>query len=110
MADIIQNGVHGCTREERYIAPEDPTILQRLEWFKDQKLALMMHFGPYSQMGVDCSWPLSEKDSWARERVDWEEDLDTFRRQYVNLNKSFNPVCIDPEAWRTQLRATASNI
>ena len=100
MADMIKNGVHGCTKEEKYTYPSDPVIRERLEWFRDQKLALMMHFGPYSQMnGIDASWPLSEEDADERADVTWESDLDTFRQQYVDLNKSFNPVCVQPDAW-----------
>ncbi len=97
MADMIKKGVHGCSKEESYIAPTDPLILERLEWFRDQKLALMMTFGPYSQMGAECSWCLSEEDSWARGAVDWEDDLETFRKQYWDLNKSFNPVRLQPD-------------
>ncbi len=97
MADMIKKGVHGCSKEESYIAPTDPLILERLEWFRDQKLALMMHFGPYSQMAAECSWCLSEEDSWARGEVDWEDDLETFRKQYWDLNKSFNPVRLQPD-------------
>ena len=99
MGDKIVKGVHGYSREEEYVMPTDPLIQERLEWFRDQKLALMMHFGPYSQMGVDCSWPLSEADAWARADVDWTDDLDEFRKQYIELNKSFNPVRIQPEKW-----------
>lgn len=55
MADMIQQGVHGCSEEAHYVRPQDPLIRERLEWFQDQKLALMMHFGPYSQMGIDAS-------------------------------------------------------
>ena len=36
----------------------------RLEWFKDQKLGLMMHFGLYSEVGIIESWPLSDVDSY----------------------------------------------
>ena len=97
--DNIKKGVHGCSREDKYIAPTDPLIKERLEWFQDQKLALMMHFGPYAQMGVNVSWPLSAADDWARCDMDWEEDLDTFREQYVNLNKSFNPMRLQPKKW-----------
>ena len=69
MSDMIKNGVHGCTKEEKYVYPSDPVIRERLEWFRDQKLALMMHFGPYSQMdGIDASWPLSEEDADERGR------------------------------------------
>ena len=100
MSDMIRNGVHGCTKEEKYTYPSDPVIRERLEWFRDQKLAFMMHFGPYAQMnGIDASWPLSEEDAEEREGVFWESNLDTFRQQYVDLNKSFNPVCVQPEKW-----------
>ncbi len=101
MADNIINGMHGCSQEEEYVRPTDPTILERLEWFQDQKLALMMHFGIYSQLGSVESWPLSDDDApWARRRfVDWEDDDATFRQQYRDLNKSFNPIAIRPELW-----------
>ncbi len=105
MADLIEQGMHGCSREEDYVRPNDPVIQERLEWFQDQKLALMMHFGVYSQMGICESWPLSEEDAeWSREDVCWEEDAQTFRKQYVDLNRSFNPVCIQPEKWAEMAR------
>ena len=100
MADRIQQGLHGCTPEELYTAPTDSLILQRLEWFRDQKLALMMHYGPYSQIGIDASWSLSDEDaSWSRKDVDWETDGDSYRRQYTALAKTFNPVRFQPEKW-----------
>ena len=100
MADMIQQGVHGCSEEAHYVRPQDPLIRERLEWFQDQKLALMMHFGPYSQMGIDASWALSDGDAvWSRDIVDWETDSAVFRKQYVDLNKSFNPICFNPDEW-----------
>lgn len=100
MADLIKQGMHGCSREDDYVRPQDPLIQQRLEWFQDQKLALMMHFGLYSQLGICESWPLSNEDAeWSRKSICWEDDPDVFRKQYVELNKSFNPVCIQPEKW-----------
>lgn len=99
MEDMIVNGCHSYSPEESYVEPKDPIIKERLEWFRDQKLALMMHFGPYSQIGLTPSWPLSEAADWAREGLDWEDDLDTFRKQYFDLNKSFNPVRFQPEKW-----------
>ena len=99
MEDMIKKGVHGCSKEESYVEPKDPLVRERLEWFRDQKLALMMHFGPYSQMG-HCSWPLSDKDaSWSRAFVDWESDAEVFCQQYVDLNKSFNPYRMNPDKW-----------
>lgn len=100
MADMIKQGMHGCSAAESYVPPRDELVRQRLEWFMDQKLALMMHFGPYAQMGICESWPLSEADaSWSRRDVDWESDPEVFRRQYVSLNRSFNPMRMVPEQW-----------
>lgn len=100
MADLIKNGMHGCSAAENYVPPKDELLRERLEWFQDQKLALMMHFGPYAQMGICESWPLSEEDaSWSRRDVDWEDDPKVFREQYVNLNRSFNPMRFVPEQW-----------
>ena len=100
MADNIINGVHGCTEEANYVRPKDPRILEKLEWFQDQKLAFMMHYGLYSQLGIMESWPLSDADaSWSRREVDWEEDTAEFKKQYVNANKAFNPVRFQPDKW-----------
>ena len=100
MADLIQEGLHGCSPEEAYVSPEDPAVLEKLEWFQDQKLAMMMHFGVYSQLGICESWPLSDGDSsWSRSEVDWESDAETFRKQYRDMNRSFNPVRLMPEKW-----------
>ena len=100
MADMIKQGMHGCSAAESYVPPKDELVRERLEWFQDQKLALMMHFGPYAQMGICESWPLSEADaSWSRRDVDWEQDGRVFRQQYVDLNRSFNPMRIMPDQW-----------
>ena len=100
MADAIIRGMHGCSREESYVAPEDPLVREKLEWFRDQKLALMMHFGIYSELGICESWPLSDGDAeWGRNEIDWESDPETFKNQYRDLNKSFNPVRLRPEVW-----------
>ena len=97
--DGIKNGVHGYT-PKRYVQPKEPEVLERLEWFKDQKLALMMHFGIYSTIGLKESWPLSDADAkWSRSEVDWTKDPDEFKRQYMGLAKAFNPVRFEPEKW-----------
>ena len=100
MADAIIKGMHGCSREDEYVRPDDPLVQEKLEWFQDQKLALMMHFGLYSQLGICESWPLSDGDAeWSRGGIDWETDGKAFRAQYEGLKKSFNPVRLQPEVW-----------
>ena len=97
---VVEQGVHNFTAEESYCWPEEELLRQRLEWWRDQKLGLMMHWGPYSQWGVVESWALSDGDAdWSRTKIDWVSDGDEFRRQYFGLGKTFNPVRFRPEQW-----------
>lgn len=97
--DNILNGVHGFTDEAHYVQPEGP-VRSKLEWFQDQKLGLMMHFGPYAQLGTMESWGLSDYDAhWSREGIDWAKDGKDFREKYFALNRSFYPICMQPEKW-----------
>ncbi|MGI5869843.1 MAG: alpha-L-fucosidase [Kiritimatiellia bacterium] len=78
---------------DSYVEPSSPLVRERLEWFKDQKLCFMMHFGLYTQMGITESWPLVTKDAfWARADIEWERDDAAFKKQYYALNRSFNPL------------------
>lgn len=96
----VQAGVHNYSGEKEWIKPEDPVLQERLEWFQDQKLALMMHWGPYSQIGVVESWALSDHDAeWSRDGIDWTEDGEELKRQYFGLNQTFNPIRYQPEVW-----------
>jgi alpha-L-fucosidase len=79
----VQHGVHNFCSEKDWVKPENPLLLERLEWFKDQKLGFMMHWGPYSQLGVVESWALSDEDGdWSREGIDWEDNGEELKRQY----------------------------
>lgn len=78
---------------EKYIKPSSSLVREHLEWFKDQKLCLMMHFGLYSIFGITESWPLVSKEAfWARADVEWTKDDTEFKCQYYDLNRCFNPV------------------
>ena len=77
-----------------------PTPGERLEWFKDQKLGLMMHFGLYSEVGIIESWPLSDADSyWSRKEIESDVATNGFKEAYYGLNRSFNPVRFRPKEW-----------
>ena len=79
--------------DNRYVEPESPLVREHIEWFRDQKLCLMMHFGLYSIWGITESWPLVTKDAfWARADVEWTKDDTEFKRQYYDLNRCFNPI------------------
>ena len=78
----------------------DGLLPSRIEWFKDQKLALMMHFGLYSEVGIIESWPLSDADAyWARTEVERDVATNGFKEAYFALNRSFNPVRFRPDEW-----------
>lgn len=69
----IEQGVHTYSNPDGYIPPEEPLLQERLEWFRDQKLGLMMHWGAYSQLGLIEGWPLCDQEmAWSRRQVDWE--------------------------------------
>ncbi|MCI5647835.1 MAG: alpha-L-fucosidase [Fusicatenibacter sp.] len=98
--EVVNQGVHNYSAEDEYVWPTDPQVREKLEWFQDQKLALMMHWGPYSQLGLVESWALSDDDAdWARRGVDWEVSGEEFKKQYFDLNKTFNPIRFEPEKW-----------
>lgn len=98
--DEVVGGIHNYSAEERYVKPSEPEVIKQLEWFQDQKLALMMHWGLYSQLGIVESWALSDEDAeWSRNCIDWEVSGEEFKKEYFNLNKTFNPVRFQPELW-----------
>nr|WP_026680036.1 alpha-L-fucosidase [Priestia megaterium] len=97
---MIAEGVHRYSAEKNWVEPSESQLVERLEWFKDQKLALMMHWGPYSQLGIVESWALSDEDAeWSREGIDWEANSQELKRQYMDLNRTFNPIRFQPHVW-----------
>ena len=98
--EIVNQGVHRYSQEEAYVWPGEPVLREQLEWFQDQKLALMVHWGMYNQLGMVASWALSDEDAeWSRKTVDWTDDGELFKRQYRALNRAFDPVAFQPEEW-----------
>jgi alpha-L-fucosidase len=98
--ETVVNGTHNYSPVEDYILPSDPLVLKKIEWFRDQKFALMIHWGPYSQLGIVESWALSDEDApWSRKCVDWNVTGDEFKRQYFALNRTFNPIRFEPDQW-----------
>lgn len=106
----IKKGTHDYSKEKDYIVPDDPLVKEKLEWFQDQKLGFMIHWGPYSQLGITPSWPLSDADaSWCRDkRLDWEVSGEEFKKQYYDLNKTFNPIRFEPEKWAASIKETGA--
>ena len=81
----------------------EPWLKKRLEWFKDQKFGLFMHWGIYSQWGICESWPLVPSDHWTRSgAAKWREygkNFKEFSDAYRALNQTFNPEYFEPQVW-----------
>ena len=96
--DAGVTGVHGYT-PKGYRPVKEPAVLENIERFRDMKLGLMMHFGVYSQVGIDESWPLVDTAVWrARQMTDMGVG-DEFKRNYLDLHRTFNPIRFDADAW-----------
>jgi len=96
--DNIEEGRHTYT-VEGYHATTNPVVRQHVEWYRDQKLALMVHFGLYALPGIKESWCLVDDQAyWARMLIDWKRG-EEFKREYWSLIDSFNPVRFQPEEW-----------
>lgn len=79
-------------------------LRKRLNWFEDQKFGLFIHWGIYCHWDCCESWPLVPEDDWARADsmkcwTDRNKDIKRFQRDYWALNKTFNPVNFNPDAW-----------
>lgn len=85
-----------------------PGLAQKIDWFKDQKIGVIFHWGLYSEAGIVESWQLSAEDEWARKKP-WREDLNVLRQDYWRLNQQFNPLQFEATAWAQQIKAAGFN-
>jgi alpha-L-fucosidase len=68
----------------------------RLEWYKEAKFGLFIHWGPYAVAEVEASWPIMAPDLAA---AAFGEQPPISEAEYVALPRQFNPVDYDPRAW-----------
>lgn len=86
-----------------------PEVVDKLEWFQDQKLGVLFTWGIYTQWDCCESWPLVPDDTWARpdDLECWEacgKDIDRFQEAYWKLNREFNPVEFEPASWARSVK------
>jgi len=78
-----------------YRAPKSPAVQEHLEWFRDQKFGLMIHWGLYCQLGLKESWPLVD-NGWSK----WQFQPGTtnleVKQMYAQLHKGFLPLRFTP--------------
>lgn len=73
----------------------DPVILNRISEWQDLKFGFMMHWGIYSQWGVVESWSICNEPWINRNGANYVD----YKRDYQNLNTTFNPVKFNPQEW-----------
>ncbi len=56
----------------------------RLNWFREAKFGMFIHWGPYSVAGVEASWPILRPNGEITEA------------EYRALPERFNPTLFDP--------------
>ncbi len=98
VAFSLASAQHG---EERYVPETDPLVLEKLEEWQDLKFGLLMHWGAYSQWGIVESWSLCPEDEgWCeRKKGKNPDDYFAYKKEYEDLQTTFNPVDFDPEKW-----------
>jgi len=88
--------------DERYVPETDPLVLKKLDEWQDLKFGLLMHWGTYSQWGIVESWSIcSEDEPWCRRN---NPNYVEYKRDYENLQNTFNPVDFDPVRWAKAAR------
>jgi len=89
-----------------YIPPSDTAVQRKMEWWKDQKFGLLMHWGTYSQWGIVESWSICPEDEgWTQRRGPYSADYFTYKKAYENLQTTFNPTHFDPSKWAKAAKA-----
>lgn len=92
--------------DERYVPETDSLTNVKLSEWQDLKFGLLMHWGPYSQWGVVESWSICPEDyGWCeRKKGSNPQDYFSYKKEYEDLKKTFNPVKFNPGKWAKAAR------
>ncbi|MCX2681628.1 alpha-L-fucosidase [Galbibacter sp. EGI 63066] len=100
---VISPGIfaQAVYEDERYVPETDPVVLEKLEEWQGFKFGLLMHWGAYSQWGIVESWSLCpEEYGWCeRTKGSNPDDYFAYKKEYEDLQKTFNPIKFNPEKW-----------
>ena len=81
-----------------YTYPESQILRNKLEWFRDQKFGLMIHWGLYNQLGIKESWPLVDRP-WTKWQFKPGISNREVKEMYAQLHRGFLPLRFDPDEW-----------
>ena len=98
----VQNmNAQAIYEDERYVPETDSLTNIKLAEWQDLKFGLLMHWGPYSQWGIVESWSICPEDyGWCeRKKGSNPQDYFSYKKEYEDLRKTFNPIGFNPEKW-----------
>lgn len=72
-------------------SPAAPSVSGVAPWWQDAKFGLFVHWGPYSQAGVEASWPIMVPGSGVGDQTISQAD-------YEGLATTFDPHAFDATA------------
>jgi alpha-L-fucosidase len=87
-----------------YVPERDPLVLKKLDQWQDWKFGFLMHWGPYSQLGVVESWSICSEDRPFCKRPSGISYVD-YVKKYEQLPTTFNPVRFGPDRWASAAQA-----
>lgn len=90
-----QNTIHPVSADYQY--PTDPKVAEKLEYWRDQKFGMLIHWGIYAVPGIIESWSLCNED-WIT-RGDSNVSYHDYKEWYWGLKDQFNPIGFDPDQW-----------
>lgn len=97
---IVLFNLTAFAQSHKYFPPKDSMVIKKLQEWSNYKFGLLMHWGTYSQWGIVESWSLCPEDEdWCRRRGPYAADYFEYKKQYENLQTTFNPQKFDPEKW-----------
>lgn len=76
----------------------DSEYEKRMQWFKEARFGLFIHWGAYSQLGGEWNGKVSINGEWVQEM------LHIPGSKYQEYVKSFNPVKYKPDEWAKLFR------
>jgi alpha-L-fucosidase len=63
----------------------------RIQWFRDAKFGLFIHWGPAALSGQEISWGMKDRIEGGAQHQK------VPREEYMNLYRNFNPVKFNPD-------------
>lgn len=90
----------------QWTMPTDPAVLAKLQQWQDQKVGLLIHWGPYSQWGIVESWSLvTTRHPWNQRPAAYAQlDDRAYQVAYEDLVATFNPTNFQPARWAAAAR------